>query len=67
MHADILEVGRLDQFAIVIVDEAHNFLHHVPPDSKIEGELREAKALLALSATPMRGDTDTFRRLLALV
>ncbi|MCW0190512.1 MAG: protein DpdE [Rhodococcus sp.] len=67
VHADILEVGRLDQFAIVIVDEAHNFLHHVPPDSKIEGELREAKALLALSATPMRGDTDTFRRLLALV
>ncbi|WP_342660843.1 RNA polymerase-associated protein RapA [Rhodococcus ruber] len=66
-HDDVHRLGKLDHFAVVVVDEAHNLLRHVPPYSSVEENLREVKALLALSATPMRGDIETFRRLLALV
>lgn len=57
----------LRHFDLIVVDEAHNLLEYIEPGSKLEQELGEVDGLLALSATPMRGELDTFRRLLALV
>jgi superfamily II DNA or RNA helicase len=66
-HAAVRSESRLDQFALIIIDEAHNILPHITPGSNADWDLRSADGLLALSATPMRGDLSTFRRLLALV
>jgi ATP-dependent helicase HepA len=57
----------LTTFSLIVIDEAHRFLDVVEPDSHVERELDGAKGLLALSATPMRGEIDVFRRLLRLV
>lgn len=62
-----LSNNDLHQFELIVIDEAHNLLKDIPPGSVVERQLREVGGLLALSATPMRGDLDTFRRLLALV
>lgn len=57
----------LASYDLIVIDEAHNLLPHLEPHSDVEKSLRRSRGLLALSATPMRGDLDTFRRLLALV
>ncbi|ORA15576.1 hypothetical protein BST16_09215 [Mycobacterium asiaticum DSM 44297] len=64
--ADRWENGLL-HYDLIVIDEAHNLLRHVETDSQFEQQLGEVDGLLALSATPMRGDLETFRRLLALV
>lgn len=64
------EVGhdlRADHLSLLVVDEAHNLLETIPDGSVTHRALLDVPALLALSATPMRGDLRTFRRLLALV
>lgn len=64
------EVGhnlRVEHLSLVVVDEAHNILKKFPDGSVTHRALLDVPALLALSATPMRGDLRTFRRLLALV
>ncbi len=62
-----LSTAPLSDYDLVVIDEAHNLLQRIPPGSALEDELRNVDALLALSATPLRGDLETFRRLLALV
>lgn len=57
----------LQGFALVVVDEAHNLFRHLESGSELERQFRSLDGLLALSATPMRGQLETFRRLLALV
>ena len=66
-HEDINQNWNLDHFALVVIDEAHNLLGWVQDDSPTRLALDRVPALLALSATPMRGDLETFRRLLSLV
>lgn len=71
-HASIQAVavqGRdgMTDYDLVVVDEAHNLFKYVGVGTPLEKELQQIDGLLALSATPMRGDTETFRRLLALV
>ncbi|MCP9274062.1 protein DpdE [Mycolicibacterium arenosum] len=57
----------LHHFDLIVVDEAHNLLEYIAPGSETEHQLGQVDGLLALSATPMRGALDTYRRLLALV
>ncbi len=59
--------GGLTDYDLVVLDEAHHIFRHVAVGSTLERELQQVDGLLALSATPMRGDAETFRRLLALV
>ena len=66
-HEGINQNWNLDHFALVVIDEAHNLLSRVPDGSPTRLALDRVPALLALSATPMRGDLETFRRLLGLV
>ena len=61
-----LQSGLAD-YDLVVVDEAHNLFRHFGADNELESEFRQLSGLIALSATPMRGDLETFRRLLALV
>jgi ATP-dependent helicase HepA len=58
---------NLDHVALVVIDEAHNVLDKILDGSATHQALLDVPALLALSATPMRGDLGVFRRLLALV
>jgi superfamily II DNA or RNA helicase len=60
-------IDGLRHYDLIVVDEAHNLLDHIKANSNLEKEFRQVDGLLALSATPMRGDTETFRRLLALI
>lgn len=57
----------LRHYDLIVLDEAHRLLEEIGIDSKLERELGRVDGLMALSATPLRGDVDTFRRLLALV
>ena len=57
----------LASYALIVIDEAHNVLPRIKPESELGQVFSRAECLLALSATPMRGDLETFRRLLALV
>ncbi|MGV9795279.1 protein DpdE [Gordonia sp. NPDC003422] len=57
----------LAYFDLVIVDEAHNLLRYVLEGSELEKQIRQVDGFIALSATPMRGELEIFRRLLALV
>lgn len=57
----------LCHFDLIVIDEAHNILTLIEPGSEVERQLARVDGLLALSATPMRGNLDTYRRLLALV
>ena len=57
----------LASYDLIVVDEAHNLFRHLAAGSEVELQLRKVDGFIALSATPMRGDLDTFRRLLALV
>jgi ATP-dependent helicase HepA len=70
-HSTVLSGHRslhwLSSYDLIVIDEAHNILMQTPPKSELEHQLRNVDCLLALSATPMRGDLETFRRLLALV
>ena len=61
-----LQSGLAD-YDLVVVDEAHNLFRHFEGDLELEAQFSKLSALIALSATPMRGDLETFRRLLALV
>lgn len=54
-------------FDLIVIDEAHNLLDHIAQGSEIERQFGEVDGLLALSATPMRAELETYRRLLALV
>lgn len=60
-------VDGLARYDLIVVDEAHNLFRHLGTGSEMESQLRKVDGLIALSATPMRGDLETFRRLLALV
>ena len=66
-HEQLHQNRDLDQFALVVIDEAHNLLGCIQDGSPTYRSLVNVAALLALSATPMRGDLEIFRRLLALV
>lgn len=57
----------LARYDLIVVDEAHNLFRHLGAGSELESQLRKVDGFIALSATPMRGDLETFRRLLALV
>lgn len=57
----------LAYYDLIVIDEAHNLFRHVREGSATESQFRRVDGLIALSATPMRGDMETFRRLLALV
>ncbi len=57
----------LAAYDFIVIDEAHNTLPLIGSQSELEQWLRSVDCLLALSATPMRGDLETFHRLLALV
>ena len=65
--AAIRRTGGLRYYDLVVIDEAHNLFKHFGVNSQLEEEFRSVDGLLALSATPMRGDIETFRRLMALV
>lgn len=54
-------------FDLIVVDEAHNLFPHLGAGPELESQLRRVDGFIALSATPMRGNLETFRRLLALV
>ncbi|ORM08374.1 hypothetical protein A5N77_20075 [Prescottella equi] len=56
----------LAHYDLVVVDEAHHLFRHLT-GTELEDQLRRVDGFIALSATPMRGDLETFRRLLALV
>lgn len=58
---------NIDHASLVVVDEAHNILERIRDGSVTHRALLDVPALLALSATPMRGNPGLFRRLLALV
>lgn len=66
-HEDVTHHWNLDHFSLVVIDEAHNLLGRIAQGSATEVALTRVPALLALSASPMRGDVDTFRKLLSLV
>lgn len=66
-HDDVGHDLDVDHVSLVVVDEAHNILGVIPDGSVTHRSLLKVPALLALSATPMRGDLGLFRRLLALV
>ena len=66
-HEEVGQNWNLDHFAMVVIDEAHNLLSRVVEGSATHQALLKVPAMLALSATPMRGDLELFRRLLALV
>lgn len=66
-HEEISPYWNLDQFALLVIDEAHNLLSRVAEDSATHRALLQVPAMLALSATPMRGEPELFRRLLTLV
>lgn len=57
----------LAHYDLVVVDEAHHLLRHLGAGSDLEAQFRGLDGFVALSATPMRGDLETFRRLLTLV
>ena len=57
----------LDSYDLIVIDEAHNALPRIDAESELGQLLGKVDCLLALSATPMRGDLETFRRLLAFV
>ncbi|WP_324288896.1 protein DpdE [Gordonia bronchialis] len=57
----------LAHYDLVVVDEAHNLFQHLGVEPELEEQFRRVTGLIALSATPMRGDVEIFRRLLALV
>ena len=57
----------LASYELIVIDEAHNMLPSIKFESELGRLLGRVEGLLALSATPMRGDLETFRRLLALV
>lgn len=59
--------GGLGYYQLIVIDEAHNLFKHLDSGLDLEQHFRYVDGLLALSATPMRGDLETFRRLLALV
>ncbi len=58
---------RLGHYDLIVVDEAHNLFREFGDDSVVERDFEAIRGLLALSATPMRGDIETFLRLLTLV
>ena len=60
-------IDGLRHYDLIVVDEAHNLVSRIKANSNLEKEFRQVDGLLALSATPMRGDLEIFRRLLALV
>lgn len=70
-HSSLLSLAAraegLRHYDLIVLDEAHRLLKEIGVDSELEREFRRIDGLLALSATPMRGDIETFRRLLALV
>jgi ATP-dependent helicase HepA len=51
----------------LVVDEAPRILDVVERNPQVQRLFQEARGVLALSATPMRGDPRTLRRLLCLV
>lgn len=57
----------LASYDLIVIDEAHNVVAHIEPRSEVGLLLGSVGGLLALSATPMRGELRTFQRLLALV
>ncbi len=57
----------LASYDLIVIDEAHNVVPYIEPRSEVAQLLGRVGGLLALSATPMRGDLKTFQRLLALV
>lgn len=57
----------LARYDLVIADEAHHLFRHLDTESSLEAQIRGLDGFIALSATPMRGDLETFRRLLTLV
>lgn len=66
-HADPVAHASIHLHSLVVIDEAHNLLAKMSENSPVERALSEVDALLALSATPMRGDASMFRRLLSMV
>ena len=66
-HATVGPHPDFSPFGLLVVDEAHQLLKHTPEGSVAYRIIQKVPALLALSATPMRGDRDVFRGLLGLV
>lgn len=66
-HEAVQNETGLSDYSLIVIDEAHGILPYVPIDSPVERALGDVEGLLALSATPMRGEISSFRRLLALV
>jgi ATP-dependent helicase HepA len=66
-HDEVVDGFDVGHAALAVVDEAHNILDRIPEGSAAYLSLLQVPALLALSATPMRGNLEIFRRLLALV
>ncbi|GAA1546944.1 hypothetical protein GCM10009741_58150 [Kribbella lupini] len=66
-HDEAAHNLNVDHVSLVVIDEAHNILESIPDGSVTHRALLDVPALLALSATPMRGDLGLFRRLLGLV
>ncbi|MFM8856501.1 MAG: protein DpdE [Actinomycetota bacterium] len=69
-HSSILasrSPNWLGSYELIVIDEAHPMLPSIEFESELGRLLSRAEGLLALSATPMRGDLETFRRLLELV
>jgi ATP-dependent helicase HepA len=59
--------GRLQEHAVVVIDEAHRLVSRLRPGATLRTELQATKGLLLLSATPMRGNLDVFLGLLNLI
>jgi len=66
-HDDASGLVGLPDHALVVVDEAHRLLPHLTRRPQLREELLNARGLLLLSATPMRGDLTDFLELLNLV
>ncbi|MER5265088.1 protein DpdE [Actinosynnema sp. NPDC002837] len=66
-HEELVRTDGLQRYGVVVVDEAHRLMRHIHEGSPLQRELIRAKGLLLLSATPMRGETNTLLKLLHVV
>ncbi|MCO1574257.1 SNF2-related protein [Crossiella sp. SN42] len=66
-HEELPHRKDLGRYGLVIVDEAHKTIRPLREAPRIWELLQRTRALLLLSATPMRGDLTTFLGLLNLI
>ncbi|WP_157357465.1 protein DpdE [Amycolatopsis nigrescens] len=66
-HEQLLRHGDLRDVGLVVIDEAHQVVERLSSFEVMRRNLQNARGLLLLSATPMKGNLPTFLGLLNLV